>query len=46
VVAVVASSVALALFTPDMVSGSEHEHLPLAGAGGVAVDGCRLARTS
>lgn len=30
VVAVVASSVALALFTPDMVSGSEHEHLPLA----------------
>ncbi len=33
VAVVVASSVATALLTPDMVTGSEHEHLPLAGLG-------------
>jgi hypothetical protein len=31
VVTVAVSSVALALLSPDMVTGSEHEHLPLAG---------------
>ncbi len=30
VAAVWASSIALAVFAPDMITGSEHEHLPLA----------------
>lgn len=28
---IVAAAVAIMLFTPDMVTGSEHDHLPLAG---------------